>query len=91
MSAYDNKSYLMEAIKLNLFEYIIKPISKDSFQNTISNVLEKLKNEEKVILTNNYIWDIKNEKLFFNTQEIILTKNEMILFKNFGLIKKNSG
>lgn len=83
MSAYDNKSYLMEAIKLNLFEYIIKPISKDSFQNTISNVLEKLKNEEKVILTNNYIWDIKNEKLFFNTQEIILTKNEMILFKNF--------
>ena len=83
MSAYDNKNYLMEAIKLNLFEYIIKPISKSTFQNTIFNVLEKLKNEEKIILKNDYIWDIKNEKLFFNTQEIILTKNEMILFKNF--------
>lgn len=43
MSAYDNKEYLMEAIRLNLFDYLIKPVSRNSFQNTILKALEKLK------------------------------------------------
>jgi two-component system, OmpR family, response regulator VanR len=83
MSAYDNKKYLMEAIKLNLSDYIVKPVSRELFQNTISKILEKLKNQELVVLKNNYIWDKKDNKLYLNTEEIILTKNERILFKEF--------
>jgi two-component system, OmpR family, response regulator VanR len=83
MSAYDNKKYLMEAIKLNLSDYIVKPVSRELFQNTILKVLEKLKNEDLVVLKNNYIWDKKDNKLYLNTEEIILTKNERILFKEF--------
>lgn len=83
MSAYDNKDYLMEAIKLNLLDYLVKPVSRLSFQNIISNVLNELKNKEIVFLKNNYIWDKRNKKLFFEKEEIILTKNELLLFEEF--------
>lgn len=83
MSAYDNKNYLMEAIKLNLLDYLVKPVSRLSFQNIITNVLNELKNKEMVFLKNNYIWDKRNKKLFFEKEEIILTKNELLLFEEF--------
>lgn len=83
MSAYDNKHYLMEAIKLNLLDYLIKPVSRLSFQNIILRVIEELKNKERIFLKNNYVWDKKNKKLFLCNDEVILTKNEMILFNEF--------
>ena len=83
MSAYDNKHYLMEAIKLNLLDYLIKPVTRESFQNIILRVIEELKNKERIFLKNNYIWDKKNKKLFLGNDEVILTKNEMILFNEF--------
>ena len=83
MSAYDNKHYLMEAIKLNLLDYLIKPVSRLSFQNIILRVIEELKNKERIFLKNNYVWDKKNKKLFLGNDEVILTKNEMILFNEF--------
>lgn len=83
MSVYDNKHYLMEAIKLNLLDYLIKPVTRESFQNIILRVIEELKNKERIFLKNNYIWDKKNKKLFLGNDEVILTKNEMILFNEF--------
>lgn len=83
MSAYDNKNYLMEAIKLNLLEYLVKPVSRLSFQNLIFRVIEELKNKERIFLKNNYIWDKRNKKLFLDNNEVFLTKNEMILFNEF--------
>lgn len=83
MSAYDNKEYLMEAIRLNLFDYLIKPVSRNSFQNTILKALEKLKNKDRVFLKNDFIWDKKDKKLYLEDKEITLTKNELALFDEF--------
>ena len=83
MSAYDDKKYLLEAIKLSLFEYLIKPVSRDNFQTVISNVINKLKERNKVFLKNHYFWDQEYKKLFYLEEEIKLTKNEMLLFKEF--------
>lgn len=83
MSAYDDKNYLIQAIKLNLLDYLIKPVNRELFQNTISNVLNELKNKEKIFLKNGYIWDKKNKKLYLENNEINLTKNERILFSEF--------
>lgn len=83
MSAYDSKNYLMESIKLNLLDYLVKPVTRESFQNTILNVIQELKNKERIFLINDYIWDKKNKKLFLGNDEVILTKNEMILFNEF--------
>ena len=83
MSAYDSKNYLMESIKLNLLDYLVKPVTRESFQNTILNVIQELRNKERIFLKNNYIWDKKNKKLFLGNDEVILTKNEMILFNEF--------
>ena len=83
MSAYDSKNYLMESIKLNLLDYLVKPVSRESFQNTILNVIQELRNKDRIFLKNKYIWDKKNKKLFLGNDEVILTKNEMILFNEF--------
>ena len=83
MSAYDKKEYLMEAIKLGLFEYLIKPISRDTFQTIIFEVINKIKEKNKIFLKNDFIWDKKYEKLFYLEDEIKLTKSEMLLFKEF--------
>lgn len=83
MSAYDNKEYLMEAIKLGLFEYLIKPVSRDVFQAIIFQVINKLKEKNKIFLKNNFLWDRGYEKLFYLENEIKLTRNEMLLFKEF--------
>jgi DNA-binding response OmpR family regulator len=83
MSAYDTKNYLMESIKLNLLDYLVKPVSREFFQNAILNAIQELKNKERIFLKNNYMWDKKKKKLFFDNEEIILTKNEMILFNKF--------
>lgn len=83
MSAYDSKNYLMESIKLNLLDYLVKPVTRESFQNTILNVIQELRNKERIFLINDYIWDKKNKKLFLGNDEVILTKNEMILFNEF--------
>lgn len=83
MSAYDNKEYLMEAIRLNLFDYLIKPVSRNSFQNTILKALEKLKNKDRIFLKNDFIWDKKDKELYLEDKEITLTKNELALFDEF--------
>lgn len=83
MSAYDKKEYLMEAIKLGLFEYLIKPVSRDTFQTIIFEVINKIKEKNKIFLKNDFIWDKKYEKLFYLEDEIKLTKSEMLLFKEF--------
>lgn len=83
MSAYDKKEYLMEAIKLGLFEYLIKPVSRNTFQTIIFEVINKIKEKNKIFLKNDFIWDKKYEKLFYLEDEIKLTKSEMLLFKEF--------
>ncbi len=83
LSAYDNKEYLFEAITLGLVTYLVKPIKTSAFKNIINKVLIQLKNNYKIQLKNNYVWNTKENKLYLNKEEIILTRNELFLFKEF--------
>lgn len=46
-SGHDDFYYAKKAISLRAVEYILKPVKPDEFQNTISTVLQNIKNEEK--------------------------------------------
>jgi diguanylate cyclase (GGDEF)-like protein len=41
LSAYSNKSYLVDSIKLGIDDYIFKPLDMSSFEEALTNVLEK--------------------------------------------------
>ncbi len=46
-SAYDDKEYLFEAIKLSICGYLVKPFHLDQFENVMQKCVQKL-NEEKM-------------------------------------------
>lgn len=89
MSAYDDKKYLFDAIKLDIFDYIVKPVKYSTFQNLILDIVKKIKKDnvkEKILnLNNGYFWHRLEKKLFFDECEIKLTNNERLLFQEFCL------
>lgn len=48
LSAYDNFDYAVNALKLNVFDYALKPLDYDKFENILLNVSEKLAKTTKV-------------------------------------------
>ena len=86
LTAYDSREYLLNAIKLNLYDYLVKPVHYHKFVElikTISLNLKGEKNSDEIVMVDDYIWNSKEEKLFSNTEEISLTKNERLFFKFF--------
>ena len=87
LSAHSNKEFLFDAIKLNLVDYLIKPINRNEFKSVMENTISKIdKNkgsdeDDKVYVSRTCYWD-KSKRLFFYRNKIVdLTKNERILFE----------
>lgn len=94
LSAHSHKEFLLEAVKLNLVDYLIKPVNRNEFKSVIENTIRRIAigkinpEDEKVIITKNCYWD-KRTRMFFSKSKIVdLTKNERILFELL-LNKKN--
>lgn len=94
LSAHSHKEFLLEAIKLNLVDYLVKPVSRNELKEVIENTIKKLSLEKidsednKVEITRHCYWD-RRTRMFFNKNKIVdLTKNERILFELL-LNKKN--
>lgn len=49
-SGYDDFSYAKAALKLNVDDYILKPVIPEEFHKTIANVLEQIQINEDVLL-----------------------------------------
>jgi len=86
LSAHSHKEFLFEAIKLNLVDYLIKPINRNEFKNLMVRSIERLSDlnsnqKEKVIITNNCYWDARSRILFYKEKIVDITKNERILFE----------
>ncbi len=85
---------LLEAIKLNVVDYLPKPIDFDKFNESIKLAIKSLSISKKgellslIKITKNSYWD-KEKKLFFYKGKILeLTKNERTLF-DLLINKKN--
>lgn len=87
LSAYDKKEYLLSAIKLNLTDYLIKPVKYNDFIKLIQDISQKLKksisNSNNIKLVDSISWDVDKEKLYKDSSEIVLTKSEKLFFKLF--------
>ena len=96
ISGYDNFFYAQKAVQFNVFDYVLKPVSKKNMEEIIVKAVNKLNEIEK---ENNYLeWakeqltenkDRREKKIFYDwfnnklTDEQVL--NEMKFFNiNFG-------
>ena len=94
LSAHSHKEYLFDAIKLNLVDYLIKPINRIEFKDVIESTIDKISKvsfsheDQKVMILKTCYWN-RETRLFFHKDKIVdLTKNERILFELL-LSKKN--
>ena len=85
LTAYSDKSKLLQAIELNLFKYLIKPVSTFEFKDVLNDMvknIEKLE-DEMLIIDNEFKWNKSKKILYRMDEEMYLTKKEILLIDLF--------
>ena len=83
LTAYSDRDRLLKAVNLKLEAYLIKPVNRQVFVETVRKFLknEAVQNSDNnsIILDNNLIWNKKEKSLNLKNENIKLTKKEIIL------------
>lgn len=87
LTAYSDKEKLLQAVNLQLFYYLIKPIDLKKLTHVIDEALAKLYAQSTMDLGHNYKWHAQSKILFYNNKEIKISKNERRLIE---LLSANS-
>jgi len=85
LTAHKDKDFLLQATRLKLTDYLVKPISRTALQLSLDKVMDELRNFrtiaiKKQIFNGGYMWSYDNEELTCNGKTIHLTNKEKILF-----------
>jgi len=90
VSAHNEAEYLLELVNIGIEQFLTKPIDFNTLlkvlYSTSSNILKSSKNDidtGKIELKGNFLWEKESSLLFFNKENIKLTKNEMLLMRLF--------
>jgi len=85
-TAYSDRKTLLELIDVHLLSYLVKPVSRSQLISTLVRAGEKIYGEQQIYLSSNCSWDSKSKTLYYNDNQIPLTKRERSFFDL--LIKK---
>jgi DNA-binding response OmpR family regulator len=86
LSAYSEKEKLLRAIKLDLVEYLIKPVSRKQLRDSLNNTLNILSDnniKKRCYFNNNSYFDLDANLLLINDINVKITKTEIILLNLF--------
>lgn len=72
ITGYDEFQYAQKAIKLKIFDYLLKPIDEDELERVLRNAIEKIKHQEITVRRINVIED-QLEKTLPETQKTFIT------------------
>ena len=82
ISAYDDKEKLLKAIKLDIVDYIIKPLTSDKLKNSLNLCIKKLEASKGITcLRDGLSWDEETNILWSQNKPIKLTPSEVKLLK----------
>jgi len=82
ISAYDDKEKLLKAIKLDIVDYLVKPLTSVKLKNSLSLCIKKLEISKGVVcLDNGLFWDRETDTLLNDNKPIRLTPSEVKLLK----------
>ncbi|RXK13653.1 transcriptional regulator [Halarcobacter mediterraneus] len=83
LTAYTDKNYLLEATKLKLVDYLIKPTDFNTLNNSLNKAAEEIYLNGKFIInfSNNISYDVLHKTLFLENEkkELELTAKEIEL------------
>lgn len=83
LTALDDKKQLLDAIKIQVSGYLVKPVRTIEFESMLLKInkqLLKKENKNNILnLQNGIIWDRGKQILFRNKERIKLTKKEHLL------------
>ena len=77
ISAYSDKEKLLKAVSLKLFTYLIKPVVLSDLKSTIQTLINKKSYNDNIKFQNNYVWNTQTKTLFYKTDSVKITQNEM--------------
>jgi len=82
-SAYSDREYLLDAIKLSLVEYIIKPMKESQLDTVLENSAKILldNSKTKIYFDENNYYDYINKQFISNSNFISLTNKEIEFFE----------
>jgi two-component system, OmpR family, response regulator VanR len=88
-TAFSEKSYLLDAIELNLEKYIIKPLTSRNLMPALTKAVEGLEKQKdfKIMLDDNFYFDNNTSLFYFNDKVIDLPKKELLFLKLLTLNK----
>ncbi len=85
LTARTDKEALIEAVEIGLVTYLEKPIQRDALKHALAKLNQKLKSNNEINLwfykNIFYIWNKTNQQLFYNQEQILLTKQEISLLE----------
>jgi len=84
LTARSDKKALIEAVELGLVTYLEKPICRDALKKALAKLNQKEKSKNNINLwfykNNYYVWDKIKQQLFYQ-QQVLLTKQEILLLE----------
>jgi DNA-binding response OmpR family regulator len=82
ISAYDDKEKLLKAIKLDIVDYLIKPLASQKLKNSLNLCIKKLEVSKGIVrLGDGLFWDKETNVLLSQDKPIKLTPSEIKLLK----------
>ena len=76
LTAHAEQEKLLTAIPLGLSKYLLKPINDESLTQAVLKVIKELQNREIIPIREKLLWNKINANLFYNEENIKLTKKE---------------
>lgn len=84
MTSYDTSEHILESINVGAYHFLRKPIRIEELQIALLMVTKHIY-EERIILLEEFNYDIANKELYKNDKIVILTKFEKKLFHLLAL------
>ncbi len=82
LTAHSERDKLLKAISLQVISYIVKPFKIKELKDIMVKLIQKIDiKSDMITLENNFVLNISTYELFYNQQQISLTKNEILLVK----------
>jgi len=77
ITAYSDREKLLQAVNLQLFNYLVKPVSHKELDAVLCEVIDKLSVDKPMEFLGGYTWQPKLEQLSFKDKYVKVTKNEI--------------
>lgn len=76
LTGHSEKEKLLQAIHLQLFSYLVKPVKRDELIDSLTRVIKKITSKNSFTLAYNYSYNTHVEELTYLNETVKLSKNE---------------